>query len=270
MRDQETNRLKAQELENTAQRRLKSGCSGEVADYKVEEAATDLEKAANFYKLAKLHDLSAKASVQAAELYEGINQNYSAASHFAKAAKSFKLADNAKLAEHYSKLSIELWSQDGKFSMAAKAMSTLGEDFEKDGDFEGAASLFQTSAEYYENADAPSTAAGCLAKAADCLGQSKKFSEASDLFLTLAAGCLKRDLGKYKFDEYQMKAVLCKLASGDAVAAKKLCSGFSSQTTQSPKIQLTLTDLISAVEDKDDEEFAKLSGDFIFNNSWYN
>jgi alpha-soluble NSF attachment protein len=269
MRDQETNRLKAQELEDSAQKRLRGGCGGDVATYKLEEAASDYEKAANFYKLAKLNEDSAKASLQAAEIYEGLEQSYSAASQFAKASKSYKMADNSKLSEHYLKLAIELWTQDGKFSMAAKATKDLAEDFEGEGVFDQAAIMYQQSADFYDNADSPSSSSSSASKAADCLAMCKKFGEASKIFLAMATSCLKRDLGKYKFDELQMKAVLCKLAEGDIVAANKLCTNFGNQTSQSRRIGLLLMDIIEAVDNNDLDDFLKNTSDSLFSSPWF-
>jgi len=100
-----------------------------------------------------LDEESAKASVQAAEIYESLEKGYAAAAQYSKAAREYKLNDNSKLSEHYLKMAIDLWSTDGKFSMAAKAMKDLAEDAEKEGDNDGAARLFSQAAEFYETAD---------------------------------------------------------------------------------------------------------------------
>lgn len=178
-----------------------------------------------------------------------LGQNWSAATHYAKAARAYKAAEMDAQHELYLKLSIEIWTEEGKFSQAAKSVKDLAEEMETDEQFEDAAKMFLQAAEYYENCDSTryrisfyligyyslnvSTASGCKLRAAECLAFSGKFAEAATYFTELTVSCMKKDLGKYKHDEYAIKAALCHLANGDLVAGKKVARKMTNQTSQS-------------------------------------
>jgi len=253
-------KVKAEQLAAEARAQLDGGCTG-TSRHKLEDAAELLDKAANHYKLAKMHMEAAEASKSAGELLADLGQSWAAAQHYAKAAKSFKMSeDDAKYAL-YMNLAVELWTEEGRFSMAAKALKDLGEEFENDQQFAESAASFHKAAEYYDHADSPSTAASCRAKAANCLAYSGKLVEASAAFAELAAASLKRDLGKYKYDEFAVKSAICHLANEDTVGARKVARSMTGPTSQSARYSETIIALADAMDQGDVDDFEAARGE---------
>jgi len=221
---------KAIALENEAAAKLKASSWWPWADSNSKfEAAGDLYvKAANCWKLAKKHVKAGEAYIKAADNYANYSSSkYESAGNYVKAAASFK-KDNPGGATIAMGKAIHLYTEEGKFNMAAKYEKELAEMYEAELDTTNALKHYEIAAEYFENENAPSAANQCLLKVAHFAATLQDFSRAVALFEQIASASVNNNLLKWSAKEYFLKAGLCHLAQGDVVAVKKALDRYSS------------------------------------------
>jgi len=229
------------------------------------EAAADLYvKADNSWKMAKKADKAGDAYMEAAKCYANYNlSKYETAGYYIKAATSYR-KDNTSAATEALQKAIHLYTEEGKFSMAARYEKELAEIYEAELDTGNSLKHYQIAAEYFENENAPSAANQCLLKVAHFAATLGNFSRAVELFEQVASTSVSNNLLKWSAKEYFLKAGLCHLAQGDTVAAKKSLDRYSSLSPefhQSRECNF-LQQLVTAFENYRSEAFKKIVGEY--------
>jgi len=248
------------DLIKEAEKKLKGGW---FSGPKHDEAAELYTKAGNSYKMAKQVQEAAECYKKAAECYLQARSGHDAATAYMNAANVLRKTHPLEAVQCVERCA-DFYSQEGRWSMAAKCFKEIAEIREKESDAKGALAAYTKAAELYEGDNAPSAADGCRSQAALLAAQDGDYLHAAQLFDSLASACLESKLRQFNFRQFAFNAVLCQLAAQDLVAAKRLVEryhglepGFAS--TREYKL---LVELCAAVESFDAEAFTTAVQEF--------
>jgi len=223
---------------------------------KYEDSAEMYTKAANLFNIAKKWDRAGAAYAKAAETYLKLQSKHEAATNYINAANCLKKT-NISEASMYLKQAIEFYTDEGRFSIAAKHQKELAELYEGDMDLENAIAAYQLSADYFEGEGSGSSANQCLLKVALFSAQVERYDKAIELYEQVAAGSIDNNLLKWSVKDYFLRAGLCHLAKGDMVSAERALQRYQDMdaTFNSQRECKFLTDLLNACKGFDVEAF---------------
>jgi len=246
---------KANDLIAQADKRQKAIFGGKT---KFEDASELYVKAGNMLKMAKLWVQAAAAFVRAAECDLKLQSKHDAATNFINAGNCIKKTDIAE-AVQYFKNAIELYTDEGRFSIAAKHQKEVAELYESEQDYENAITNYQIAADFYEGEGSTSSANSCLLKVALFCAQLEKYDKAIELYEKIAKASLDNNLLKWSVKDYYLRAGLCHLAGGDLVSAKRSLDQYQDMdpTFSSQRECKFLTDIVAAAENYDVEAFTQ-------------
>jgi len=208
--------------------------------------------------MAKKWDEAAATYVKAADCQLKLDSKHEAASNYVNAANCVKKT-NVQDAVIYLKQAVEFFTDEGRFSIAAKHQKEIAELYEQEADYEKAIESYQLSADYYEGEGSTSSANGCLLKVAQFSAQLEKYDKAIEIFENVARGSLDNNLLKWSVKEYFLKAGLCHLCASDIVSAKRALEKYQELdcTFSSQRECKFLQDLVTAYENYDAEAFTQ-------------
>ncbi|CAD5118496.1 DgyrCDS7193 [Dimorphilus gyrociliatus] len=204
---------KAQDLMAQAEKKTKSGGIFGMfgGSSKSEEAAELYDRAANSFKMAKNWNGAGKAFSQSAQIYLKLNSKHEAASHYVDAGNAYKKCDVNEAVSCITK-AIEIYTDMGKFTIAAKHHITIAEIFENDMiDIEKAITHYEQAADYYKGEESNSSANKCLLKVAQYAAQMEQYEKAIDIYETIGKKSLNTKLTSYGAPEYFFRALLIRL-----------------------------------------------------------
>jgi len=248
---------KAREFELEAEKKLKAFSWWGDSKAKYEAAGESYTKAANCWILAKKSEAAGNAYLQAANCYLNSKiTKYEAASCYIKASNTYK-KDNFTAAVNAMIKGIELYTDEGRFNMAAKYEKDLAEMFESENDVQNSMKHYETAADYFENEGSPSSANNCLLKVAHFSASLQNFHRAIELFEQVANASVSNNLLKWSVKDYFLKAGLCHLAEGDMVATKKAIERYAQISSEfnGTREHKFLVQITEAFENYDAEEF---------------
>jgi len=184
------------------------------------------------------------------------NNGHEAAGCYVKAAGCYK-KESYKEAVNAMTKAIQLYTSDGRFSMAAKYEKEVAEIFEENADIKNAVTHYETSANYYEAENSPSTANACLLKVAHFAASEGDYPKAIKIFEDISKTSMSNKLLSYGVKEYLFKAGLCNLCSGDLVETKKALSRYPGidPTFASSREYKFLIAITESYENRDEESF---------------
>jgi len=252
---------KGEEWLGKAERKLKSAnysvCtsfSGRTEQF--EDAADMFTRAGNSFKIDKKWDKAGLAFTKAAESYISKNE---VAQSYLSAALCYKKIQNTKSAVHYIKQAIEFYTEEGRFSIAAKHQKEIAELYEEGSDIENALAAYQTAADYYEAEGSTNTANSCLLKVALLSLQLERYDAAIEVYEKIAARSMNNSLLRWKVKSSYLCAGLCYLATGDLVAAERAIEKYMDEdaTFASQRECRFLQDITTASKEYDTEAFTK-------------
>jgi len=231
---------------------------------KVEEATELLDRAGNFYKLAKNFAKAGEVYKRAASCQEELGNKYEHASYLVKAATTLRQAGLTADAASVLSAAATLFAEEGRFAMAAKHQKDLAELWEQAQENKQAQQAFMTAADLYDGENSSSSANGCRLKAADLAATLKEYASAAVLFEKVAQGSVGNKLLQWSVKDYLLKAALCLLAQQDLVAAKRALSSYSQLSSDyAASREATLAqDLLTALEQRDEEAFTNAVQEF--------
>ncbi|GLV40747.1 alpha Soluble NSF attachment protein [Carabus blaptoides fortunei] len=178
---------------------------------KVEDAVECYHRAANLLKMAKKWNQAGSAFCEAASLHAKAGSRHDAATNFVDAANCYKKSDTNEAVSCLLK-AIEIYTDMGRFTMAAKYHQTIAEIFETDGmDLEQAVQHYEQAADYFRGEESNSSANKCLLKVAQYAAQLENYDKAIQIYQQVAASSLESSLLKYSAKEYFFRAALCQL-----------------------------------------------------------
>ncbi|VEL12780.1 unnamed protein product [Protopolystoma xenopodis] len=167
------------------------------------------EKAANSFKIAKKWDEAGDAFCKAAKLCIDNKTNHEAAAHYSKAATAYKKSSPEK-AIKVLKDAIEIYTEMGRFSIAAKQHMSIAEIYEQDlYDIEQSIKHYELASEYYKGEDSNSSAMKCQLKVAHFSATLGQYDKAAVLFEEAGKASSENKLLRYGAKEHFFKAVIC-------------------------------------------------------------
>jgi len=252
---------KAEEWIEKADKKLKGGVFGSMfsgGSSKYEDASEWYAKGANLYKVAKKWDQAGSAFIKAAECNLKGQSKHEAATNYVNAANCYK-KNNTVEAVNCFKSAIDLYTDEGRFSIAAKHQKELAELYEGEMDFEHALECYQVAADFFDGENSTASANGCLAKVAQYAAQLEKYDRAIEVYEDIAKKSLDNNLLKWGAKDNFFKAILCYLCSGDAITAKRQLEKYQEMdyTFGSQRECKFLQEIIAANENFDVEAFTQ-------------
>lgn len=107
---------------------------------------------------------------------------------------------------------IEIYTDMGRFTMAAKHHQSIAEMYETDAvDLERAVQHYEQAADYYRGEESNASANKCLLKVAQYAAQLENYEKAIQIYQQVASSALESSLLKYSAKEYLFRAALCHL-----------------------------------------------------------
>ncbi|XP_077290792.1 alpha-soluble NSF attachment protein [Arctopsyche grandis] len=209
------NEQKAQQLMAEAEKKLSSskGFFGSLfgGANKVEDAVDCYQRAGNLFKMAKKWSLAGNAFCEAAGLHSKAGSRHDAATNFVDAANCYKKSDVSEAVSCLLK-AIEIYTDMGRFTMAAKHHQTIAEMYETDAvDLARAVQHYEQAADYFKGEESNSSANKCMLKVAQYAAQLEDYDKAIKIYELVATSSLDSSLLKYSAKEYMFRAALCHL-----------------------------------------------------------
>lgn len=209
------NEQKAVQLVAEAEKKLKSsqGFFGSLfgGSSKVEEACELYVRAANMFKMAKKWSQAANAFCEAAQLHLKSGSRHDAATAYVDAGNCYKKVD-ANEAINVLLKAVEIYTDMGRFTIAAKHHITIAEIYESDAvDIEKAIQHYEQAADYFKGEESNSSANKCLLKVAQYAAQLEQYDKAIEIYERVGQSSLESSLLKYSAKEHFFRAALCHL-----------------------------------------------------------
>jgi len=230
---------------------------------KYEALADRFTKAAKSFQLGKLYTNAGNAFIQAAKCYaKSALGSYNAANSYISAAHCFQKEDLTAAAAIMLK-GIEILTEDGKFSAAAKCEKEIAEMFEQLSDFDNAIKHYELAFDFYESEGSIQTGCASLLKVAHLAADKGDYHKAIEIFEKVS------DLGstgltRHIVKEYFLKAGILYLCLGDVVAAGRAAERWAEKVPEfcGTREHNFLLQLIAAVKDVDVEGFKAATGEW--------
>mmetsp|Transcript_887 Transcript_887/g.2310 ORF Transcript_887/g.2310 Transcript_887/m.2310 type:complete len:295 (+) Transcript_887:67-951(+) len=200
---------------------------------KYEEAGSLYSKAGNQYKIAKQFKEAGDTYMLAAASFQKGKAMHDAATNWVNAAKVFRKV-SAKDAVRALEHAVSYYSDQGRFSQAAKLQQEIGTVYENDGDFDRAVPAYQAAGELFEGENTMSSANKCFVKVADIYSEQEEYAKAVKLYEKMAENALDNNLLQWGCKEYYFKAGLCILATGDFGEAQRKVEEYCASDSRLP------------------------------------
>ncbi|KAH3766053.1 soluble NSF attachment protein alpha [Pelomyxa schiedti] len=252
---------RAREYYAMATKKLQCWCSGTG---RLEDAADLFTKAGNLFKVSKYWNEAGDSFEKSADCYLRAHNRSDAVSDLANAAGCYRKGDSPAESTRVLTAAIELFMELGRFSCAARHKQELAETFESQDDLENAAATYEEAADLFEADDSPSRKASCLAKVATLCSLLERYDRAIELFEKVGTGFLETNLLKWSAKSHFTMAVICQMAKGDTVAARRALEKYTqldAMFSSSRECKL-LTSLIEACENHDVDSFTTATAEY--------
>jgi len=188
---------------------------------KYDEAIEHFTKAANLFKMAKEWKKAGDAFKRIADIHAAIkNSGYEVANALTEASKCYQKTD-AQEAIKSLLLAIQIFLEEGKFSIAARHEKTIAEMYENEGDIQNAMEHYEKAGDLNDSENAVAAGNQCKLKVAHYAAQLEQYAKAIEIFEKVASASLENNLLKWSAKEYFMKAGICHLCLDDIVSAKR-------------------------------------------------
>jgi len=220
-------------------------------------------QAANLYKMQKSWTEAGKAFEQAADCQISMKSPQEAAAHYVSAATCFKKESTSSAIGALQK-AVEIYTQAGRFSAAAKHQKEIAELYEADHDLDSAIEAYEKASEYYSGEDSASSANQCLLKVAQFAAEKENYEKAYEIYENIAKGAVDNNLLKWSVKDYLFKAGLCRLATGDEVAFERAFGDYNSidATFSGTREHKLLEDIAKAFKEENVELFTNVVFEF--------
>uniref|UniRef100_A0A158R5L3 C2H2-type domain-containing protein n=1 Tax=Syphacia muris TaxID=451379 RepID=A0A158R5L3_9BILA len=204
--------------------------------------------AGNLFKVAKLWKDAGEAFVKAAELNAAKGDaKHDTASNYAEAANCFRKV-NPQVAVDCLMKTAEIYTDMGRFNMAAKNHCTIAELYENE--------CPDKAADYYKGEESKSSATKCLLKVAQYAAQLEQYKKAIQIFEEVALWEADHQTLKYAAKNHFFQALLCHLCIDllDTQHALKRYEEISPSFADTREAKL-IKELITCVEEQDVDTF---------------
>merc|ERR1712142_1451226 len=187
-----------------------------------------LGKAANMFKMSKKWGQAGNTFSKIAIHHAKKGSKHDAATNFVEAANCYKKTDPKEASESLQK-AIDIYTDMGRFTIAAKHHQTIAELFESQtADLDKAMQHYEQAAEYFRGEESHSSANKCMLKVAEYAATLENYEKAIKIYEQVAAASLENNLLKYAAKEHFFRASLCHLCV-DALNAQHAVQRYEEQ-----------------------------------------
>jgi len=256
------NEQKAMALVAEAEKKL-SGGKGFLSGLfggssKQDDALECYARAANLFKMAKKWSAAGNTFTTVANHHIKAGNKHDAATNFVDAANCYKKTDPKEAAASLQK-AIDIYTDMGRFTIAAKHHQTIAEIFESEvADLDKAMQHYEQAADYFKGEESVSSANKCMLKVAQYAATLENYEKAIQIYEQVAATALESNLLKYSAKEHFFRASLCHLCV-DSLNAQHAVTKYEEQYPafgDSREAKLIKT-LCSEIENQDVEGYTE-------------
>ena len=183
----DVNEQKANKMVEEAQGKLKGSSAGFFGmlfggSSKEDEGLEMLGRAANLYKMAKNWGKAGNTFTSIATHHAKKGSKHDAATNYVEAANCYKKTDPKEASESLIK-AIDIYTDMGRFTIAAKHHQTVAELFEENAEqVETVIQHYQIAADYFKGEESTSSANKCLVKVAEKSATLEKYEKAIQIY----------------------------------------------------------------------------------------
>uniref|UniRef100_A0AAQ5YKX4 N-ethylmaleimide-sensitive factor attachment protein, alpha b n=2 Tax=Amphiprion TaxID=80969 RepID=A0AAQ5YKX4_AMPOC len=143
-------------------------------------------------------------------LFGGSSKMEEACDLYVRAANMYKMAKNWCEAINCLNRAIEIYTDMGRFTIAAKHHITIAEIYETElVDIDKAIAHYEQAADYYKGEESTSSANKCLLKVATYAAQLEQYQKAIEIYEQVGTHAMDSTLLKYSAKDHFFKAALC-------------------------------------------------------------
>uniref|UniRef100_A0A7N6BMC9 N-ethylmaleimide-sensitive factor attachment protein, alpha b n=1 Tax=Anabas testudineus TaxID=64144 RepID=A0A7N6BMC9_ANATE len=143
-------------------------------------------------------------------LFGGSSKLEEACDMYVRAANMYKMAKNWCEAINCLNRAIEIYTDMGRFTIAAKHHITIAEIYETElVDIDKAIAHYEQAADYYKGEESTSSANKCLLKVATYAAQLEQYPKAIEIYEQVGTHAMDSTLLKYSAKDHFFKAALC-------------------------------------------------------------
>lgn len=240
---------------------------------RTEEACELYCRAANMFKMAKKWSSAGNAFLDAGTLQQKNGNWLDAGVCFVDAGNCFKKSEPIRAVECFQK-AIEIYTDKGRFSIAAKNHVAIAELFENDlNDIDKAIVHYEQAADYYKGEESHSSANKYLLEVAKHCAQQEKYEKAIEIYEQVASTCIDSSILKYSAGNYFFRAALCHLCVDPLNATHALSKYDEMYPSFSGCREYKLVqNLVAKLEDQDVDGFTQAVADYdsiVRLDQWY-
>jgi len=230
---------------------------------KQDEAIEMYGRAANLFKMAKKWKQAGDTFTTIANIHIKNGSKHDASTNYVDASTCYKKSDPKDAAASLQK-AIDIYTESGRFTIAAKHHQTIAEIYESEGaDLEKAMQNYEKAADYFKGEESNSSANKCMLKVAEYSAKLEQYERAIEIYEKVAAAALESSLLKYSAKEHFFRATLCHLCV-DALNAEHALQKYEELypafgDCREAKLVKTL---IKTVEEQDVEAFTNATQEF--------
>uniref|UniRef100_A0A915AEQ6 Alpha-soluble NSF attachment protein n=3 Tax=Parascaris univalens TaxID=6257 RepID=A0A915AEQ6_PARUN len=259
-REMAENEVKARKKLEEAEKKAKGGggfLGSLFGGSKADEAADLFVQAGNLFKISKLWKEAGDAFVRSAEIHAASSDGrHDTASNYAEAANCYRKV-NPQLAVDCLMKTAEIYTDMGRFNMAAKNHCTIAELYENEcPDMAQCITHYQKAADYYKGEESKSSATKCLIKVAQYAAQLEQYRKAIQVFEEIATWEADHPTLKYAAKNHFFQALLCHLCIDvlDTQHALKRYEEISPSFVDTREHKL-ICELIACIEEHNQDRF---------------
>ncbi|KAK2168360.1 hypothetical protein LSH36_17g01028 [Paralvinella palmiformis] len=258
------NEQKALELIAQADKKAKgtsgffSNLFGGRGSSKLDEASELYVRAANTFKMAKKWAAAGHAFCEAAKVQLKLQSKHEAATNYVDAGNCYKKTDANEAVSCLLK-AIEIYTDMGRFTIAAKHHITIAEIYESEMvDIDKAVANFEQAADYYKGEESNSAANKCLLKVAQYAAQLEQYDKAILIYEQVAQSSMDNQLLRYSAKEHFFRAALCHMCrdTQDAATATARYEEMFPAFTDSRECKL-IKKLLAAIEEQNADSYSE-------------
>jgi alpha-soluble NSF attachment protein len=206
--------------------------------------------------MAKKWSHAGQTFVTIATHHTKLGNKHDSATNYVDAANCYKKSDPNEAVNCLIK-AVEIYTDMGRFTIAAKHHQTIAEIYEGDSaDLDRAMQHYEKAADYFRGEESNSSANKCMLKVALYAAQLENYDRAIKIYEQVASSALESALIKYSAKEYFFRAALCHLCI-DALNAQHAVQRYDDQfpAFADSRESKLIKALVKHLEDEDVEAF---------------
>lgn len=254
-----------------AEKRLKKWSIFGGGSAKYDEAGELFEKAGNQFKIAKEWKPAGVAFMRCSDCHHHLKDSYTCAVKLVEAAHCYKKVKDNDAVRCWENAA-DIFTDDGKFTNAAKLMKELGEYHMERDDCDKAVAAYKKAADYYSGEEQHTSANTVMLAIAKIYAEELAMhAEAVEVYEKTAKSYIKHASMKFQVKDMLLKAMLCRFAqvkgAGRDEHASKCRDAFSQYCDWDVHLTGTreadlMENVITAVENEDPEAVSKAAAEY--------